>query len=360
MGRSPVIKGLAFVAKRSRGGTIWYVYAWRGGPLILRHEGDARPSLTTEALALYQDAVGERGKRPPDTFGRLLQDWHASPEWTNLADSTKRVWRLAVARFRPAWLDAPLKVFDDRRVREKIATWRDEWAHKPRTADLNLQVLSVLLAWGVRRGRLSINVAADHGTLWRGAGRAKIIWTPEERAAFADGEPDHVRDIIDAACLMGLRRADLAAVPLDAFRLHALVWETAKGRGSRTVTMPVYPALRALLDRLRGRYRAPGVRSALVNSYGRSWTPDGLSTTFRRRARAIGVDKTLHDCRGTFATELVRAGATRKMAADLLGWSEGEVDRIIRTYVDLETDVVALGERLTNSDCKPIANRSEG
>lgn len=184
------IKGLHVVRKRASGKPVrWYVYAWRGGPCIMQTTGGGRPRLTDEAVAAYHAAVVEARRAPPQTFGRLIQDWRASPEWSDLAPSTRREWARFLDMIPEGWQAAPLQLFEDRRMRAKIIAWRNrlagaDEAGKPknrRKADYAVTVLRALLAWARNAGRLSINVADGIPTLWRGGKHAATIWTAEDR-----------------------------------------------------------------------------------------------------------------------------------------------------------------------------------
>jgi integrase len=58
------------------------------------------------------------------------------------------------------------------------------------------------------------------------------------------------------------------------------------------------------------------------------------------------VDKHLHDARGTFATRLRKDGATAAEISQILGWSESRVERLLERYVDRESVVRVIAERI--------------
>ena len=94
----------------------------------------------------------------------------------------------------------------------------------------------------------------------------------------------------------------------------------------------IYADLRAVLARIPKR--SPTI---LTNSRGQPWkTGDGLGTAFIRAKAKAGIDEDLHfhDLRGTAATRLYTAGLSLHVIAEILGWTEGSVDNIIRKYVD--------------------------
>jgi len=74
----------------------------------------------------------------------------------------------------------------------------------------------------------------------------------------------------------------------------------------------------------------------LTNSRGRPWRSNGFGTAFNRAKIAAGMnDRGLHfhDLRGTAATKFYIAGLSIRVIAEILAWSEDQVERIIRRYV---------------------------
>lgn len=342
------IKGLHIVARRRPGKPVrWHVYAWRGGPCILRSEGGPRPALTADAIALYQAAVANRHAVPADTIHGLATNWRASGAWAAMAATTRRQWAYTLADIEAKWGTIPLAIFDDRRIRSRIIAWRDAVAATPRKADYRVQVLSALLGYGRLLGRLTHNHAEGIPGLYKGGQRSTIIWTAEEVAAW-QAAPQPVRDAINLARLTGLRRGDLITLPINACGPHAIVWATAKSGKRAVVQIPMLPELAALITDLRTRARTAGTTTLLVNSHGHAWTPNGLTSSFTDARRALGLpDKHLHDFRGTYATELCKAQLTNREIARLMGWTEAQVDTIRTLYVDEAAVVMAIGQRLT-------------
>jgi integrase len=74
----------------------------------------------------------------------------------------------------------------------------------------------------------------------------------------------------------------------------------------------------------------------LTNSRGLPWqSGDGLGVGFIRAKKRAGIgDLHFHDLRGTAATRFYSAGLPLRVIAEILGWTEGSVDSIIRRYVD--------------------------
>jgi hypothetical protein len=155
-----------------------------------------------------------------------------------------------------------------------------------------------------------------------------------------------------------MRLADLAAVTFSECGSDAIVRVALKrSRGRRRrAAIPMLPQLRSLIEELRTRPRARGVDTLLVNSFGRTWSPDALGKRFGEISRHAGIVhrvageearvKHLHDVRGTYVTHLCRAGLTDRQVADIVAWSESNVSGIRRTYVDDAAVIVALSRRI--------------
>lgn len=368
------IKGLYCTTNRKPGKPArHYVYAWRGGPLILTKVGGAKPALGPEAMALYHKAVADHQAVRPDTLAGLIRDYRQSPEWIGLAASTRRNWSIIVDRIEAKWGKSSLEVWNDPRMVTKVMGWRNESANQPRKADNQITVLRHLLTWARLNGRVLINVAVGIPQLYRGGNRAEIVWTADEIDAIAEKVDDkgrkaapQIMDAIKLATLTGMRLADLASLTWEHVGLSAIVFIAAKSsKGKRrTVTLPLIRDLKTLLADLRTRERKAGVETVLVNSFGEPWTSGGLGNSITRAVKGFlhtdGRQKHLHDMRGTYATRLILAGLTDKEAAETLGWSPERVGNIRKVYVDQHRVIVAIADRIDAMECQPTVNQRGG
>lgn len=359
------------VRKRLAAGVAWYVYAWRGGPQVLRSEGPQRPKLTTAVLKAIVEA--QEGRAAPDELSlrSLIRAWRSlnpdrrsSPDWEKLALTTQKTWGSALDRIDDKWGDVPLRVFNDPRMKAMIVKWRDSRIETPRAADIGVTVLSALLRFGLLRGKVSTNVAAGIPSLYTGGDRSEIIWTDQDVKRFVDrAEQIDARPAADAlrlAVLTGLRREDLTTLKWDQINEWHIVKKALKrSRGRRHFANVVrIPELDDLLVQLEGRYREDGVQTVLVDNRGRSWTPDRLTKAIHRVRDDLGIvhideetgvprSKHLHDARGTFATKLMMLGGlTDQDIAEAMAWSPQRVSHIRRVYVDQRAVTMALGQRI--------------
>jgi integrase len=367
-------KGLHFVRK-ARSGQLprWYVYAWRGGPCVAKRDGRTKPILTGRELANVAHAVEQLGQPDPRQFHSLVREWRKSPEWNNLAANTQRTWDCQLRRIEDKWGETPIAVWSDPRVTAKVVKWRDSRRGTPRGADLGVMVLRELLRFARLRGHVSFNAAAEVPSIYRGGNRADIVWSEADIDRFCWwalklNKPEMI-DGIWLAALTGLRSADLVTVTDQNVYDYAIIKRALKisRRKRRTATMPRIPELDSLLTELALRHRKDGVRSLLVNSWGKSWTASGFGGTFNRvrdAANIVHIDeetgearrKHLHDLRGTFATRLISAGLTDNEVADVMGWAKERVAQIRAVYVDQRATVVAIGERIAASGVNCAVN----
>lgn len=351
--------GLHIVSKRKAGKPLrWYVYAWRGGPLVHKAEGP-RPRIT----AAIADAAAEARKAGrvqqgrADTITKLIEAFRSAPEFQKLARSTQTSHNTWLARIAEEFGDAPLGAFEDRRIRADVLEWRDRWADKPRSADAAMQTFSRLLSWGFDRGRLSANVIKGVGQLYD-ANRSDVIWDAADFERIAAVASVEVNEGVALAAFTGLRRGDLVQLPWDAIGEHAIVWKTNKSRGRNLATVPLLPETKALLQRIRDRHaaemagrpeakRRPLPQTVLANSRWQPWTATGFGSRFDDAKKEAGVTKHLHDLRGTFVTRCCIAGLNDREISDIVGWDTKDVAAIRAKYADQARVVVAIGERLS-------------
>jgi integrase len=360
--------GAHFVRGATGGKTIWYVYAWRGGPLAFRIEGCTRPVLTPRQAAILNARANEHRagiERPREqNLGWLIRQWRSSPEWEAFSPTTRRTWGGALGLIERKWGKQPVMRFYDEATIPELIAWRDARRKTPRAADTGIAAMRALLKYGRFRVGAAINIAAGIPALYRNGSRAEIIWLDHEIARFVEAAnamamPD-VADAIRLAAVSGLRRSDLVTVSKLHLRPAAIFKKAEKKSGGRQrqITIPRVHALEALLDELSKRFRRPGVDTILVDRFGKAWHPERLTRDFGRVRDAVGVvhidectglarKKHLHDLRGTFVTKLImETGLSDVEIARIMGWSPAEVETIRMFYVDQDAYASALSQRI--------------
>lgn len=372
--------GLHFVRRATAKGTVWYIYAWRGGPRVLRVAGEERPVLTAvqiSAVIEFLTAHRTGALDPRDqNLGWLTRTWRESPEWKAFSDKTQKNWSSALRVIERKWGKLPVMQFYDEEMIPQIIEWRDSRQSTPRAADTGISVLRSLLKFGRFRVGSMTNIAAGIPAIYGGGNRAEIIWLDEEierfvAAAKERGKPA-LADAIRLAALTGLRRSDLVTVSQLHLKPAAIFKKALKKSGGkrRHVTIPRISALQNLLDELGSKPRKEGIETILVDDNGRSWTPDRLTLEFAIIRDELGIahvdeetgevrKKHLHDLRGTFVTKLIlETELSDEQIARIMGWSVDEVETIRIVYVDQEAYALGLGNRIPRTTFIEVSGSS--
>jgi len=338
------LKGLHII--KAKGKT--YVYAWRGGPRI-----DA-PLGTPQFHAAYNEAVADA--RMPDArkIRGVLAQYRAHEDFKKLAPTTRKIWSRWLDRIDAHFGELSASQFDRvEKIRPVIRRWRGTFAHQPRTADYAMQVLSRVCSFMVDPlGVISVNPCEGIKHLYE-VDRAEIIWTEDDIAALRPLASVEVMRAVDLASATGLRPADLVRLSWSHVTKNAIIITTSKSRHKREAVIPLYAGLRTLLDTMPRKSTA-----VLVNSRGRPWTVDGLNSSFtaafRDEASPLkGRDLHFYDLRGTAATRFYLAALSVRVIAEIMGWEEETVERIIRRYVArnaaIEATILALDSARTGT-----------
>ena len=329
------LKGIAKVTAKWR--TYWY--AWRGGPRLRGKPG------SPEFVASYREA--HENLRAPDTsrFRSIVVLYRASPEYEKLAASTKRNWAPWLDRIGDYFGDLQVAQFDrSEKIRPIIRQWRNRWAEKPRTADYGLQVLSRVLSHAVDPlGKLAGNPCEGIKQLYA-ADRSDVIWTAADITNLKRACSVEIAHAVDLASHTGLRLGDLLRLSWTHIGEDAITLATGKSRHRREAIIPLYGALQKVLDGIPKRST-----TVLTNSRRRPWTADGFGSSFNKSKIDAGLadaDLHFHDLRGTAATRFYTAGLSERVIAEIMGWEEEHVSRIIRRYVGRSAATKAIIRKL--------------
>jgi integrase len=332
------LKGLHIV----RAGGRVYAYAWRGGPRIKAALG------TPQFIEEYNRVV--EAHRLPDTgtFRSVVSMYKASDDYKRLADTTRRNWARWLDRIAAHFGDLSIRQFDrPEKIRPLIRRWRGTYASQPRTADYGMQVLSRVLSFAVDPlGKIASNPCEGIKQLYAN-NRAEIIWTPSDIAQLSAVASSEVMRAVDLAAATGLRVSDLLRLSWSHVQDDAIIISTGKSRHRREAIIPLYDDLATLLKSIDKKSTA-----VLVNSRGRPWTADGLNSSFAtamKKAKLKDRDLHFHDLRGTAATRFYLAGLSERVIAEIMGWEEDQVAKIIRRYVDRKAALKAAIHQLSET-----------
>lgn len=317
------LKGVAKV--KAKGKT--YYYAWRGGPKLEGEPG------TPQFLASYQEALESRNAPDAAKFRSIVVHYKGSPDYQKLADSTKRNWSRWLDRIAERFGNLSISQFDrPQKIRPIIRQWRGDYASTPRTADYAMQVLSRVLSYAVDPlGKITANPCEGIKQLYSND-RAAIIWTDEDIKQLKETCSAEISHAVDLAAHTGLRVGDLVRLSWSHVGVDAIIITTGKSNHKREAIIPLYDELKALLDTIPKR--SPVI---LTSSRDTPWTSDGLASSFhtaKKEAKLSDRELHFHDLRGTAATKFYIAGLEERVIAEIMGWEEEAVKKIIRRYVD--------------------------
>jgi len=315
-----VLKGIHKVkARLSTGETKTYYYAWRGGPQIKGKPG------TPEFVREYHEAHASMRQPRAGTFMSIIARYKAAPEFTSLAQSTKREYLAYIKLVEDEFGDLPLGALADRRVRGEFKNWRDKFGNTPRKADFAWTVLARILSFAKDRGIIAVNPCERGGRLYSGNRRDKV-WSEEDIGSLLSIAPKEIQLALMLAIWTGQRQGDLLRLPWSAYDGTHIRFQQSKT--GRRIVMPAGAPLRALLD-LTER-RGPVI---LTNTRGRPWTSDGFRTSWGKLSDRAGIgDLTFHDLRGTAIVRLAIAGATVPQIATFTGHSLKDVEAILDAH----------------------------
>lgn len=377
----------------------WTAWRGKGAPTIGTFSG------ATEAEAIAAERAGAealagayRDARAPvantRTVGGLLDLYERSAAFRKCADSTRRERSKVIKSMRadeippppgkpgpPAKLvDMPTPFLAAQRAVGTLTRWRDAQAAKrgPRAADARVAVLRRALAVMVKEGNAPANPAAALEAVWQ-TDRSDLIWEPQHVAKFLAAvrkQIDHVwstvkatnprrpamiaslaatRDALLIALNAGMRVGDIAPLNWREVTDVAFVYTARKGarrartagKKRRTTIVPIMGEARLVLIR---RKEAHGDASpwVITSSRGGPYTPGTLGEMVNDLARDLGIERHMHDAKGTFVTRIKREAPwlTHAEIAEMVDWSEADVDEIIRRYVSADAIATAKIERL--------------
>jgi integrase len=336
------LKGIAKVTAKGR----TYYYAWRGGPRLRGEPG------SPEFHVSYNEAIESIRTPQPGRFKSLVVLYKGSLDYAKLADSTRRNWSPWLDRIADYFGELRIAQFDrPEKIRPVIRRWRNQWADKPRTADYGMQVLSRVLSYAVDPlGKLAGNPCEGIKQLYSGD-RSEIIWTDADIAQLkaAKGCSAEIAHAVDLAAHTGLRLGDLLRLCWSHVGDDAIVIATGKSNQRREAIIPLYDGLRDVLARIPKR--SPTI---LTNSRHKPWKRmNAFATVFVRAKTAAGMadrDLHFHDLRGTAATRFYNGGLSARVIAEIMGWEEEHVSRIIRRYVGRSAATKALIRQLNKAE----------
>lgn len=342
------LKGLAKVKKTlADGKTIYYCYAWRGGPLLKDKKGSPLQPGDPLLVSAFTEVTKERRTDPSETMAALITEYRASSDYLDKAMKTRREYDRYLDMIREKFGKLPFFMLQDPRHRGEFKKWRDTMADRPRTADYAWTTLARVLSFAKDRGRIAVNICERGGRLYA-ADRTENIWTDALLVKlFAVASPD-LRAAVTFALWTGQRKGDMLVAPWSDYD-----GKTIKVKQSKTGARVKIPAGKELKEMLDGMTK----RSTLIltNSRHKAWTSDGFDSSWQKTIKKAVIEGlTFHDLRGTAVTRLALAGCNNSQIASITGHSLRDVDAILDAHylggkVELAEQAIAKLEAFQDS-----------
>jgi len=338
------LRGINKVRKRlSDGSVIEMHYAWRGKGAPCFWRSDSKIEIGSPEYVAALAEAAPKGQAAKGKFREVILGFLSSQEFRGLAPRTQSDMRISINHPKSGidtkFGDAPLRAFDDPRIRKQVLDWRDGIGGK--VGDDRVRHLQRIVGWALDRGLLMQHRLMGIKSTYK-ASRAEVFWLASDIEVFVAGAPAHVGRILIAATETGLRPGDLAKLTRE--QIHPtptgrriVVW-TSKGKAKRRVaSIPVTPRMAALID------STPADQSAIITNKGgqpyqhENYLGDAVSTW--RDKLGLRSELRLYDARGTAATRLFQAGAELREIATHMGWSIKHASEVIERYVALSPEM---------------------
>ena len=325
-----------------------YIYHTDGPGRRRLHSTPGTPAFEAELRRAHE---ADRIALLKDNISSLCAEYRSDVRFKATSPTTQKQWRRWLNIIERDFGDIRLSAFEAHESKARIATWRSQWETTPRTADYAIQVLSRLLSFAIQKGKIQRHHCKGLDRLYKGD-RSTIIWDESEIASFRAVAPTEIMWVADLACMTGLRRGDLLNLKWTDISDGKVRVFTSKSRLKTLVVIPLYGRLKALLDAIPRRSDY-----VLTNSRGKHWTDGGFASSWNKtKNKCPALNKHFHDMRGTAATRFLNAGVSIADVAQLMGWSERNVQGIAARYISENVRADVLSSRLERA-MNPKAKR---
>lgn len=333
------LKGINTIRKRLADGSVAVYHYHRDTGARL--PGDPG---SPEFLSAYAEA--ERTV-PRDTgkLAALIREYLLSLTFEKKATSTRREYQRMLSKIEAEFGTMPIRALESRKVKGLFLDYQERIGRDtPREADNRLTVLSAVLTYATRRGRIAVNPLEGFERLHH-KDRADLIWTEADVERFMRGAPVELQRALILAMHTGQRYGDLIRLRWADYDGGTIALRQRKTQ--QPVRIACTATLRQMLD------TAP--RSGpfiLTRPDGRPWHTErddkALSKAWHQHMVAAGfyprpwdqmtaAEKRAHvqfrDLRGTAVTLLSEAGASVPQIVAITGHTMQSAHRILERYL---------------------------
>lgn len=266
----------------------------------------------------YPRASATKAKPPriaPGSLDEMLEAWRRSPEWADLAPSTKINYAIYLRDLYRLGRSPAAAV-----RRKDVIGLRNAIAHKRGRGAATgfMRAVSAAYAWGMDNDMAEVNPAYRIKPLRRGT---LPTWTEEVLAVALKTLPEAYRRAVLLAVHTLQRRGDLLSLPWAAYDGTSLRLVQQKTR--EALVIPVSRAMKAELDAWRSEWVAAGKprTTILASPRGTPWTAPHFTRELGKLVAAMGLGRfTPHGLRKLGAVRLAEAGCSTHQIMALGGW----------------------------------------
>ena len=292
---------------RRKGRDYWY------HRIVRERLPDDETERVKRVLEINGSLDGWREGPRSGSLGELICCYKESAEFRQLAPSTRKsylyflgVLENSVARKRVAAIDTPW-----------LYKVRDGMAKTPRSANILMAVLSILLNFSIARGWRTDN-PARHVKKLRG-GKSYEPWPDAAVERFREEANERLVWAMELAIYTGQRRGDVLAMQwrhIEGGRISV-----AQQKSGQRLLIPIHDDLAAVLEDI------PRLGTNIVHrADGRGYTGSGFASIFQREQKRLGLGGLqFHGLRHTAAARLAEAGATDREIMSILGHRTAEM-----------------------------------
>ena len=241
------------------------------------------PQFMAEYAAAMEGDKTEIGKKQtlPGSIAALVASYYRSADYSGLADSTKRVVRNILERFRAEHGDKRVAHLEKRHVQKIMA----DKAETPDAANRLLRLMRTLMEHAVDLGWRRDDPTTGLKKL-RHRAEGFTTWEEEHIDAFLAQHEAGSRAHLAFSLLLytGQRRGDV--VPMGRQHVRGEVLTIVQGKTGQHVSIPLHLNLRAAVDALPSDNL-----TFIMSERGKPMSPEGSTNWFRKLVEAVVDDE---------------------------------------------------------------------
>ena len=297
---------------KAKGRTYWY---YRRHGMRQRIEGKlGTPEFLENYRRIHAAFEAEpRTGAATGTFASLITDYLSSPEYGELAESSKRKYHYHLNQMRERFGHLSYRSMS----RKYVMAYRDSMASTPATANHAIKVLALLFNYAMDRELIKTNPAARIKKLKTGDG-----WQPWPEAAlerFHQQGRGAARVAFMLALYTGQRKGDVLAMRWSDITDGGIRVKQAKT--GTELFIPIHPILAAELARVEKRGLA-----IVGQSDGRPYTTNGFNSVWRSERARLGLGGVVfHGLRKNAVEALYEAQCTPQQVQAISGHASLEM-----------------------------------